>query len=137
MTSKIRFVLTALVALVATAILMALAFPAKRISFVQEVQAKEIVALYPALVPICSCESNGRPDLKPTHYEKDGTTTLSGRLTPEDRGACQISAYYWSETAEKLGYDIESEEGNIRMANYLYDRYGSGPWRASSKCHGK
>lgn len=97
----------------------------------------EKIELDPELAVICSCESKGIPDGKPNHYESDGVTVLTGRVEPRDRGMCQINSYYWGAKATELGYDIETPNGNIQMANFIYETQGSQPWSASKKCHGK
>lgn len=121
------------------ALMAVLTFTSSEFSYelVPDVQAEEVRAplLDPALRPICACESAGDPSADPIHF-KDGEV-LRGELTPDDVGMCQISLRYWSETASRLGYDVMTEEGNALMANYLYERYGSQPWKASAKCHNK
>lgn len=84
---------------------------------------------------ICSCESAGDPESGPVHYGKDGDV-LRGRIVWKDTGMCQINSYYWGEKAKELGLDIETEHGNIEMANYIYDTYGTQPWAASRSCWG-
>jgi len=88
------------------------------------------------LEPICACESS-YPGGKetPRHYEKDKTTVRYGRVTPSDTGLCQINKRINGWKADQLGYDIETPYGNIKMANYLYEKYGEMPWDASSGCH--
>ncbi len=94
------------------------------------------VALYPALIPICSCESTGSPYNTPRQYKSDGTV-LTGIIHSPDSGMCQINKRVWLETAISLGYDIDTEEGNIRMANYIYEQGGTQPWNASRHCWSK
>jgi len=88
------------------------------------------------LESICACESS-YPGGKetPRHYEKDKTTVRYGRVTPSDVGMCQINERINGWKADQLGYDIETPYGNIKMANYLYEKYGEMPWYASSGCH--
>ena len=49
----------------------------------------------------------------------------------------QINTYYHADTAERLGIDIHSLEGNMAYAKNLYEREGLQPWSASSKCWSK
>ena len=49
-------------------------------------------------------------------------------------GVMQINERYHLLTAEKLGYNIHTLEGNVGYAKYLYEKFGSDPWSASSKC---
>jgi len=48
---------------------------------------------------------------------------------------CQINQRYHKDTAERLGWNIETPYGNIKYANWLYERKGAYPWRASGHCH--
>lgn len=90
--------------------------------------------LLPALKRICACESVGDPNAEPQHFESDGVTVLTGRLNNNDIGLCQISTTYWLDVAKELGYDIYTEQGNIAMANYIYEYNGSQPWFWSQHC---
>lgn len=82
----------------------------------------------PIMVRIAWCET------KIKHYEKDGTTVLRGTKTPKDIGVMQINEYYHGKTAEKLGINIHSLEGNLAYARYLYEREGTQPWKPSKHC---
>lgn len=89
------------------------------------------------LTHICSCES-GDGHGSVNHYEPDGVTPLVGKLTPKrlgrDIGMCQINTMYHQDTAESLGYDIFSPEGNWGYAKHLLKTQGTRPWRASQSC---
>ena len=98
----------------------------------EKVVEKE-VELIPELKRICSCESTGRPDQEPRQYDQIGRV-LAGRINPADRGMCQLNQKYWLAVADKLGYDIETPNGNILMANYIYEKHGSRPWFWSASC---
>lgn len=101
-----------------------------------EIQAAAPVAkLYSILVPVCSCESMGTPYEEPRQFNADGTV-LQGRIHPPDTGMCQINKAVWLDTALSLGLDINTKEGNARMANYIYDKHGLEPWKASKYCWG-
>lgn len=82
------------------------------------------------LQKIAICESGG------SHYDKDGSI-LRGKINPKDIGKYQINEKYWKEKAEKLGFDIYSEEGNELMAFYIYEKNGTTPWNWSKKCWSK
>lgn len=90
--------------------------------------------LNPALKRVCSCESNGRPDLEPNHYEADGVTVKRGRINNLDIGMCQVNLYYHEAEATRLGLDLFKEEDNITYANRLYEREGLTPWAWSKQC---
>lgn len=92
-----------------------------------------------ALVPVCSCESSGSPYNDPMdfHYEKDGKTLLIGRITPLDRGMCQINLGYHLVATREMGLDIlNSVADYITYSNWLYETQGLRPWKASQHCWG-
>jgi hypothetical protein len=78
------------------------------------------------LQKIAECESGGR------HFDKNGEVIKGVNI--EDVGKYQINTKYWAKEAQKLGYDLHTEEGNEAMAHELYRRYGTKPWRWSKKC---
>lgn len=82
----------------------------------------------PILVEIARCESTLM------HY-KNGKL-VRGRVDNADVGVMQINERYHLETAEKLGYNIHTIEGNVAYAQYLYDKLGTQPWSASKPCWG-
>ena len=81
----------------------------------------------PILAAIAVCESGSR------QFNADGSV-LRGRINPKDVGKWQISETYWLEAAKKLGYDIYTIEGNTSMALYIYELYGTQPWKWSENC---
>lgn len=91
------------------------------------------VELVPQLKRVCSCESLGYATGTPTHYDKKGNV-LHGKINDLDRGMCQINLGYHQETAEKMGIDVETEEGNITYANFLFKTQGLKPWKWSEGC---
>ena len=91
---------------------------------------RENYADTPMLLEIARCESTF------THYDKNGDV-IRGRVNSADVGLMQINEKYHLETAEKLGLDIHTVEGNVNYAKYLYDNEGVQPWSASSPCWGK
>lgn len=90
-------------------------------------KAKSFFKDDPILVEIARCESQFR------QYNKEGNV-LTGTVNKGDLGIMQINKYYHAETAEKLGMNLNTPEGNMSYAKYLYDREGTQPWSASSKC---
>lgn len=81
----------------------------------------------PILIEVARCESQFTqfgPNGKPIH----------GIVNKSDVGVMQINEYYHSESAERMGYDIQTLEGNMAFARHLYEAYGTDPWSASSKC---
>jgi hypothetical protein len=73
---------------------------------------------------IAVCESNFQ------HFDENGEV-LKGKITPEDIGKWQINEYFWGETAEKLGINFYTEQGNKEMAEYIYETVGVQAWSAS------
>ncbi len=51
-----------------------------------------------------------------------------------DEGILQVHVPLHKKSAEKLGHDIRTLEGNLGYARLLYDNYGLSPWKASRKC---
>lgn len=91
---------------------------------------KEYFADAPDLVKIAYCESTYR------QYDALGDV-LRGRVDNDDIGVMQINSFYHEKTAEKLGYDIYTLQGNLAYAKWLYERYGTEPWTASESCWSK
>lgn len=81
----------------------------------------------PTLIAIANCESHFR------HVDKDGQI-LRGVANSDDIGVMQINEIYHLEKAKKLGLDIYSLDGNMKYAQYLFDKEGGAPWNASKKC---
>jgi len=90
---------------------------------------REHFADTPLLIEIARCESTFM------HY-KDGEV-VRGRVDNADVGVMQINERYHLETAEKLGYDIHTIDGNMAYAKYLYEKSGAQPWSASKPCWSK
>jgi hypothetical protein len=83
----------------------------------------------PILAEIARCESSFR------QVGKDGKVLL-GEVNKSDLGLLQVNKYYHGEKAEDLGFDLETVDGNLAYAKYLYDKEGTKPWSASQKCWG-
>lgn len=81
----------------------------------------------PLLVEIARCESTF------SQFDSEGNV-VRGRINPQDVGVMQINEKFHVETAEALGYDLHTLEGNVAYAKYLYKKQGAAPWKASSKC---
>lgn len=84
----------------------------------------------PVMVEIARCESRFR------QYDDNGEV-LRGEVNSLDRGVMQINEYYHLESAEKLGYNILTIEGNTAYARYIFEKYGVQPWSSSMHCWGK
>jgi hypothetical protein len=81
----------------------------------------------PILAEVAKCESTFR------QFDSRGRV-IRGIENPDDVGAMQINLFYHGESAEKLGYDLYTLDGNLGFAKWLYGKYGSNPWVHSSKC---
>ena len=82
----------------------------------------------PILAEIARCESSFR------HEDPRTGKVLRGVVNTNDLGMMQINAIYHGDTARRLGYDLETLEGNLSYAAYLYEREGTQPWSASRTC---
>ena len=81
----------------------------------------------PVLIEIAECESTFR------HWDPYTGKPLSNPNSSAT-GAMQLMASYHREPASNLGWDIDTLEGNLAYAEYLYDTEGVTPWDASRKC---
>jgi hypothetical protein len=89
---------------------------------------KKTYANEPILIDIARCESSFR--------QYDGTTggILHGKADADDIGVMQINEKYQLDKALSAGYDIDTVEGNVAYAQYLFDNQGAAPWKASESC---
>lgn len=89
-------------------------------------QVEEYFADVPMLIKVAECESRFR------QYDSDGNVFRG--IIPEDVGVMQINEKYWGDTADKIGVDLYTTQGNMVYARYLYNKEGLRPWKASSAC---
>ena len=89
---------------------------------------KRKYANQPILIAISSCESGFR------QYDDKTGAILHGKVNAEDVGVMQINQKYHLAKAASMGYDLNTVEGNVAYAQYLYDTQGSTPWSASEPC---
>ena len=92
---------------------------------------REYVAHYfakePIMVSIAECESHFH------QYDADGSV-YHGQINHDDLGVMQINEYYQGDTAKQLGFDLNTLQGNVAYAQYLYEKQGTQPWTSSSPC---
>lgn len=131
-----KWVTTLIAILLCIVFLLLLLLPSNVVSVAKADEDHKVEFVAPQLKAICACESVGRWDKEPKHWDEKGSV-LRGRMTPEDIGQCQINEYYHGETAKKMGIDIHSFNGNIQFANYLYIKNGTRDWEASRSCWDK
>jgi len=103
-------------------------------SMPQAQTVKEYVQNYfvdePVMVEIARCESTFK------QYDKDGSVHR-GVVNNQDVGVMQINEHYHKDTADQLGLDIYTIQGNVAYAQYLYEKEGTAPWSSSQPCWGK
>ena len=92
-----------------------------------EEYVREYFEEIPILATVAWCESRYR------QFSPDGDI-FRGEINPADVGVMQINEYYHLETAQELGLNIHSLEGNLAYAKYLYEKQGVDPWVHSKKC---
>jgi hypothetical protein len=81
----------------------------------------------PIMAEIAKCESRFR------QVTKSGQV-LRGEVNKSDVGLLQINEAYHKEKSLELGFDLETVNGNLAYAKYLYEKEGTKPWNASAKC---
>lgn len=79
------------------------------------------------MLEVARCESTLR------QFNASGTV-LTGFVDSDDTGIFQINKRYHLKTATELGLDLDTEDGNIAYAKYLFDTQGTKPWNPSKKC---
>lgn len=92
-----------------------------------EQAVREYFVDIPVMAEIARCESTFR------HTQKDGSV-LRGKVDNRDVGVMQINTGYHAAEAKKLGLDLTDFEDNMSYARHLYEKKGTQPWKASSKC---
>ena len=95
----------------------------------QEKQIRKYFASYPVLVSIARCESEFH------HYDDNGRP-LKNKEGSSATGAMQIIASIHRRAAARLGYDINTLNGNLGYAKHLYKTEGTNPWNPSKRCWG-
>jgi hypothetical protein len=81
----------------------------------------------PIMIKIAECESRFR-------QFADSGNPLHGGWDNKMVGVYQIYANIHRNDAAALGHDIETLEGNVAYARYLYDKKGTDPWMSSFPC---
>lgn len=71
---------------------------------------------------VIECESHFR------QFDASGEVL---RSDTDDVGATQINLHYWLDESKKLGYDIYTLDGNLKMARVVYERQGVEAWTCS------
>lgn len=87
---------------------------------------REVFGPNSVMEQVAVCESGMR------QFDANGEVIV-GKVTP-DRGLYQIAPKYHLVNASKMGLDLDTLQGNILYAKYLYDRNGIKDWSASRAC---
>lgn len=95
-----------------------------------EAQVRESFADIPIMIEIARCES------KFTQFSESGAV-LHGGMGGKMVGVFQVYGDVHAPFAQSLGMNIETLEGNLAYAKYLYEREGTTPWLSSSACWNK
>lgn len=90
----------------------------------------EYFADTPIMIDIARCESEYR------QYDAYGGV-LHGGLADGMIGLFQLYERIHYAIALPMGYDIDTPQGNMAYARYLYEEQGTTPWLSSSPCWGK
>lgn len=95
----------------------------------EEVEAKvrEYWKDAPVMAKVAYCESTFR------HFNEDGQP-LRGHVNKADVGVMQINETVHKASAEKMGLNLETLDGNLAYARHLYRTQGTAPWVYSSHC---
>ncbi|MBS4052220.1 MAG: peptidoglycan-binding protein [Methylomonas sp.] len=83
----------------------------------------------PVMVEIARCESKFR-------QFADSGNPLYGGYGGKMVGVFQVYSDIHASFARSLGMDIETLDGNLQYAKYLYEREGTKPWISSFPCWG-
>ena len=106
--------------------------PMPEVQTVEE-YVQEYFADIPVMTAIAKCESQFR------HFSKSGNV-LQNSSGSSAIGVFQIMSSIHDPVAEKLGLDLNTLQGNVAYARYLYGKQGTKPWeadKASVACWGK
>lgn len=107
-------------------------FVAKASIAPQTLWAKEIVEvpvkeIPPVMKRIAKCESKG------LHYWDGQVVVRANTNKTVDIGKYQINSI-WNDTASKMGLDLTKESDNEAFAMYIYENFGTEPWKYSRHC---
>ncbi len=80
----------------------------------------------PVMVEIARCESGFR------QFDDSGNPLYGG--SGGMAGVFQEAASVHKGVASELGFNIDTLDGNLKYARYLYDNEGTVPWLASASC---
>lgn len=91
-----------------------------------EALVRDYFADIPVMIEIARCESEF------TQFGKSGKPLHGGTGTMI--GLFQISEILHGDIADRFGWDIDTPQGNMAYARYLYEQSDTRPWLASKHC---
>lgn len=106
---------------------------AQNIGEYTEQYVRDEFADVPVMIEIALCESRFN------QFDKN-RNVLMNHEGSSAKGIFQIMASIHEKGAAKMGMDINTIEGNVAYARYLFDTQGTKPWEAdlkSKRCWGK
>ncbi len=102
------------------------------------VEARNILVVtqvkYPVLDRIADCESGNGKKGTATQFRNGQVILHANRNRTTDIGKYQINMEVWGKKAGELGYNLSTEQGNTKMAEWIYLNKGTGSWYSSSRC---
>ena len=91
-----------------------------------EAKVRQDFADAPVMIKIAKCESNFR------QFDEFGNPLFGG--TGGMVGVFQEAAAVHGDAATSLGFNINTLDGNLGYARYLYETQGTAPWLGSGAC---
>jgi hypothetical protein len=95
-----------------------------------EQRVREYFADIPVMIQVARCESGFE------QFNPQTGDVFRGWMNPKDLGVMQINEAYHGATAQRLGLNLYTLEGNLAYARSLYNAQGTQPWSASRYCWG-
>src|ERR1700690_4182640 len=116
-----------------SAIAILLSLPAGAFAQTTTPSAESSVRSYfsdiPVMIAIANCESGFR------EFNSDGSV-LHGGTDDSMTGIFQIDPSIHASKALSMGFDLNTVDGNMGYARYLYGAEGTTPWISSFPCWG-
>lgn len=92
-----------------------------------EEEIREYFSDLPVMIEIARCESNFR-------QFTDSGNVLQGGTGGGMIGVFQFFGSIHESAAEKIGFDIDTLDGNLAYARHLYEVEGTTPWNPAKNC---
>ena len=102
------------------------------------VEANNITIMVPLKSPvldrIANCESGNGKKGSATQFRNGQVILHANRNRTTDIGKYQINMAVWGKKAGELGYNLSTENGNTKMAEWIYLNRGTSSWYSSRHC---